>query len=83
MTQLDWARIEHKQAARSVRRLAQECRTRRYTWLDRRLDQERQRLEIAVKRLAELEADATQLGGAGTPPNSPLSSPTAKDQSHA
>lgn len=27
--------------------------------------------------------DATRQGGAGTPPNAPLSSPTAKDQSHA
>ena len=66
MTELEWARIEHRQAARSVRRLAQECRTRRYAWLDRRLDEERRRLEAAVAKLARLEAVATPPRGDGS-----------------
>jgi len=73
MSELDIARLEQQQAARSVRRLAQECRTRRYLWLDRRLDEERKRLANAVEKLARLEA--TQPGGAGTPPPEPITQP--------
>ena len=78
MSKLDWARIEHMQAKRSVRRLAEQCRTQRYAWIDRRLVEERRRLEVAIRVLAELEAShATQQAAAGsaadnTHPNPPI-----------